>query len=186
MPNLTLFGSPTSPFVRKVLIVARELGVLSSINVKNVDVLPTKLKTEVDANGNSLGKIPTLSIDGNQALFGSQVIAQYLIDFYAEKTTTSPALLPPQPRSKAALLARYEAVLRPEQHRWQEWTDGQLAKIHRSLDKLEKWLIDRPDNKFFDGNVNLGMWPSRLRLGTGFQVCAFGVESGASGVAEVV
>jgi glutathione S-transferase len=32
---------------------------------------------------------------------------------------------------------RYEATLRPEAKRWQDWTDGQMAKITGALDALE-------------------------------------------------
>ena len=37
----------------------------------------------------------------------------------------------------AAVLCRYEAALRPERLRWDEWASNQQAKISRALDALE-------------------------------------------------
>jgi glutathione S-transferase len=37
----------------------------------------------------------------------------------------------------AAVLARYETFLRPEERRWPAWVDGQLDKVTRGLDRLE-------------------------------------------------
>src|SRR5204862_489802 len=37
----------------------------------------------------------------------------------------------------AALLARYEGALRPEEKRWPEWSQGQMKKINGVLDLLE-------------------------------------------------
>ena len=37
----------------------------------------------------------------------------------------------------AALLARYELMLRPDTLRWVDWIAGQKAKIGRALDELE-------------------------------------------------
>jgi glutathione S-transferase len=38
----------------------------------------------------------------------------------------------------AALLARYETMLRPEAFRWPEWLNGQMDKINSSLDQMQK------------------------------------------------
>ncbi|KAJ3106317.1 hypothetical protein HDU97_006515 [Phlyctochytrium planicorne] len=153
MTKYTLFGSTTSPYVRKVLIVARELNVLDSITFKETAVLPTKGETEVSANGNPLGKIPTLVVTSGSTsvpLFGSQTISQYLIDTHPASHLSLPA---PPSFSRyeiltlesladgildAALLSRYESVLRPAEKRWDDWTQGQMGKIERALDELDK------------------------------------------------
>ena len=47
----------------------------------------------------------------------------------------------------AALLARYESFLRPEEKRWPDWSKGQMKKIDGVLDQLEaevKALKGRP------------------------------------------
>ncbi|MGH6906136.1 MAG: glutathione S-transferase C-terminal domain-containing protein, partial [Geminicoccaceae bacterium] len=37
----------------------------------------------------------------------------------------------------AAVLARYETFVRPQEHRWGEWLEGQRQKFRRALDALE-------------------------------------------------
>jgi glutathione S-transferase len=37
----------------------------------------------------------------------------------------------------AALLARYEGALRPDDKRWSDWTSGQMKKVASVLDQLE-------------------------------------------------
>jgi len=39
--------------------------------------------------------------------------------------------------SDAAVLGRYETVLRPEALRWSEWSAGQMEKVNSGLDALE-------------------------------------------------
>ena len=38
----------------------------------------------------------------------------------------------------AAVNTRYETFLRPENLRWSDWVDGQMGKVRRSLDELER------------------------------------------------
>ncbi|KAJ3095021.1 hypothetical protein HDU96_001370 [Phlyctochytrium bullatum] len=173
MPKLTLFQSPTSPFVRKVLVLARELGVFTSLELKDGVVLPTMIESNVSQNGNPLGKIPTLVVD-ETPLFGSQVICQYLLEGHSVDPAVTQTFLPPSTSPhrfavltletlgdgmcEAALLARYETALRPEQYRWEDWTNGQLAKITRALNELEKRL-EKNEGKGFLGTsegVTLG------------------------------
>lgn len=75
---MKLHWSPRSPFVRKVMIVLHETGLLDRVTCvrtvvasaaePNADLLPD----------NPLGKIPTLVLDDGSALFDSRVIAEYL------------------------------------------------------------------------------------------------------------
>ena len=39
----------------------------------------------------------------------------------------------------AALLARYEAILRPADKQWAEWTIGQMDKVRCALDQMQRW-----------------------------------------------
>jgi glutathione S-transferase len=50
----------------------------------------------------------------------------------------------------AALLARYEGFLRPEDRRWPDWTKGQMKKIDGVLDQLEA------EAKSLKGKITLG------------------------------
>jgi glutathione S-transferase len=78
-----LHWSPRSPFVRKIMIVLHETGLLDRVDcvrtmvsmsaAPNADLLPD----------NPLGKIPTLVLDDGRALFDSRVIAEYLDGLHA-------------------------------------------------------------------------------------------------------
>jgi glutathione S-transferase len=96
---------------------------------------------------NPLGKVPTFFTDDGTVLFDSRVIVEYL------NTLAGGALVPRDGGLRwhvlveqaladgildAALLARYETAVRPENLRWAEWTAGQLDKIQCALDDLEK------------------------------------------------
>src|SRR5690606_30326990 len=65
--RMKLHWSPSSPFVRKVLIVAHELGLAERIACVRAAVGPARLNPEVMAD-NPLNKIPTL-VDGRMVLF---------------------------------------------------------------------------------------------------------------------
>ena len=39
----------------------------------------------------------------------------------------------------AALLARYETAVRPQELRWEAWTRSQLDKVGSAIDQLEGW-----------------------------------------------
>lgn len=134
MPEL-LYAAP-SPFVRKVRIVAAELGL--PLTLTEVAASPVAAAPEVTAR-NPLGKIPALVTPDAGVLYDSAVICAYL--------GAGSALYPEggagwQARRRealadglidAALLARYETTLRPEALRWPDWTAGQMDKVHRAL-----------------------------------------------------
>ena len=60
----------------------------------------------------------------------------------------------------AAVLARYETHLRPEDLRWKGWLEGQLTKVWAALDSLEKdWL------PFLEGRMTMGHIAAAAALG---------------------
>lgn len=100
---------------------------------------------------NPLGKIPALERDNGCTLYDSRVICQYLASLSPEAAAFYPAapalweVLTLEATADgildAALLMRYEEVLRPEAARSPGWVEGQWAKIARSLDALEsRWM----------------------------------------------
>jgi glutathione S-transferase len=142
---MKLFFSANSPFVRKCLVVAHELGLAQRIELLACDVSPVQRDDTVVAN-NPLGKIPTLITDDGSALYDSRVICEYL-DHLA-----GGSLFPPAGAARwqalrlqaladgmadASVLARYEVAVRPEALRWDSWSEGQLGKVARSLAALE-------------------------------------------------
>lgn len=74
--RMLLHWSPRSPFVRKVMIVAHELGLQDRIDrVRSVvggTIIHTGLMEE-----NPLGKLPTLALDDGRVLYDSAVICEY-------------------------------------------------------------------------------------------------------------
>jgi glutathione S-transferase len=143
---MKLYFSPFSPYVRKCLVVAHELGLNDRVTLLPSSAHPVQRDPTIIAS-NPLGKVPTLLTDDGQALYDSRVICEYLDDLGGG------GLFPKAGPARwqalmlhalgdgmldAALLARYEDVARPEAIRWKEWRAGQLDKIETSLAYLER------------------------------------------------
>ncbi|PBI83295.1 putative GST-like protein YibF [Variovorax boronicumulans] len=142
---MKIFFSPASPFVRKCMVVAHELGVADRIEKLPSAAGPVKRDARILPT-NPLGQVPTFLTDDGQALFDSRVICEYLDTAYAGGLfpAAGPArwarlteLSLADGMTGAALLARYETMLRPEALRWSDWTDGQLDKVRTGLEWLE-------------------------------------------------
>lgn len=142
---MKIFHSPASPFVRKCMVVAHELGIADRIEKLPSAAGPVKRDASILPK-NPLGQVPTFVCDDGQVLYDSRVICEYL------DATHSGALFPKSGTERwsrltelaladgmtaAALLARYETMLRPEALRWNDWTEGQLAKVRTGLEWLE-------------------------------------------------
>lgn len=143
---MKLFHSHASPFVRKCLVSAFELGLRDRIELVNCSASPVTRNPEI-ATLNPLGKIPTLITDDGKVLYDSRVICEY---FDAE---SGHRLIPTRGEARlqalvlqsladgindAAILARYESALRPEALRWNDWLDGQMAKVSAGLAEVER------------------------------------------------
>jgi glutathione S-transferase len=74
---MKLHWSPRSPFVRKVMIVAHETGLIDRIECVRSVVASTKPHAEL-MRDNPLSKIPTLVLDDGTVLYDSPVICEYL------------------------------------------------------------------------------------------------------------
>ena len=143
---MKLLTAPASPFGRKVKIVAIEKGVLDRIEVVAIATTPAA-PNEALARDNPLAKIPTLVLDDGRALYDSFVICDYLDTLHAGgkvipaaggrrwEVLTVHAL--GNGIADAAILCRYESVLRPEALRWPDWLRGQMQKVTAGLDWLE-------------------------------------------------
>lgn len=146
---MKLFHSHASPFVRKVLVVAHEVGLADRLDLQPAAAHPVNRSAAIRAE-NPLGQVPTLVTDDGLALFDSRVICEYLDalgggGLFGE----GPARWRTLARAAmgdglldAALLARYEAGARPEGLRWEAWTRGQMAKVADVLDALERIAPD--------------------------------------------
>lgn len=136
---MKLFFSPFSPFVRKCLVVARELGIDRQIELLPAAASPVKRDLSIS---NPLGKIPALLTEEGEVLVDSRVICEYLNQraqgsLYPENSKARYAALTLQALADgimdAAVLVRYENAIRPEALRWAEWQAGQLDKIESAL-----------------------------------------------------
>lgn len=75
---MKLHWSPRSPFVRKVMIVLHETGLVDRVEcIRSVVAFAAPPNPAVLAD-NPLGKIPVLILDDGSALFDSRVICEYL------------------------------------------------------------------------------------------------------------
>ncbi len=74
---MKLYWSSRSPFVRKVMVTAHEVGVAGSIRTERVVVSAAAPNSDVMA-ANPLNKIPTLVLDDGTPLYDSRVICEYL------------------------------------------------------------------------------------------------------------
>lgn len=143
---MKIFYSPASPFVRKVHVAALELGL-----DERLEKLPSAAHpVNRDANiveHNPTGKVPTFFTDDNEVLFDSRVICEYL-DSLAGGNKLFPLAGAARWRAlreqavgdgliEAALLVRYETLVRPKEFCWQPWLDGQWAKLRSSLTVIE-------------------------------------------------
>jgi glutathione S-transferase len=152
---MKLFYSATSPFVRKCLVSAWELGVRERLELVPAAAHPVNRDRSVVAR-NPLGKIPTL-VTEDGVLYDSRVICEYL------NSLGDGHLLPKQGPGRwavlvdqaladgimdAAVLTRYEEAVRPESLRWKDWIAGQLDKVSCGLAQIElrkNGLGDRVD-----------------------------------------
>ena len=165
---MKLFYLSASPFVRKVIVVAEELGISGRIEKLACAPGPVTRDMNVVAR-NPLGKVPTLLTDEGDALFDSRVISEYL-----DTTFGNGQLFPVDPAARwralreqaiadglldAAILVRYESALRPEELRWDAWKGGQLEKVAASLAAIEADIDDNADR------VDIGAISTACALG---------------------
>lgn len=79
MTTMKLHWSPRSPYVRKVMICAHEMGIVDRLTLVRSVAAMTKPNPQIMAD-NPLSKIPTLVLDDGTTLFDSVVICEYLDD----------------------------------------------------------------------------------------------------------
>jgi glutathione S-transferase len=97
---MKLHWSPRSPFVRKVMIVAHERGLVDRITCVRTVAATSKPHAEL-MKDNPLSKIPTLLLDDGAAIYDSPVICEYL-----DALDGTPKLFPSEPKARLAALRR--------------------------------------------------------------------------------
>ena len=154
---MKLFYTPTSPFVRKALVAAHELGLADRVETVLLRPSPTQADATL-SRANPLNKIPALVLDDGAALYDSPVICEYL-----DALAGGGRILPPAGPARwdvlrtqaladgvldASILVFYERLHRPAELHWQAWLDGQTQKAQQGLDALDEAAArfgDAPD-----------------------------------------
>lgn len=145
---LKLIGSLTSPYTRKVRVVAAE---------KRIE-LPLQLESVAPADSpvnafNPLGKVPVLVREDGSTLFDSRVIVEFL-----DHASPISRLIPADHRERievrrwealadgvvdAGVLVRAESQ-RPMHERSPAWVERQMGKVARGLAELDRELAAKP------------------------------------------
>jgi glutathione S-transferase len=146
--SMKLFYSPTSPYVRKVMVLLHETNQLNHVQLIPASGTPLSPADEL-LGKNPLTKVPALERPDGPTLFDSRVICAYLDDrgkngLYSSGNArwdilTLEALA--DGILDAALLMTYEYRQRPEDKQMPEWVDGQWGKIERACAALNtQWM----------------------------------------------
>lgn len=147
--------SPTSPYVRKVMITVIETGQESVI--ETVPTNPWDPETDLP-NDNPLGKVPALVVDEGLTLFDSPVICEYLCSRVGAGLVPSGGINRWRVLRLEALgdgildaaVLRFLEGKRPEEIQKPDWIERQKRTIGRAVDSLE---------------AAVGEWGEELTLG---------------------
>ncbi len=142
---MKLRWSPGSPYVRKVMVMAHEIGLVDQLEL--IPTNPWDAETDIGED-NPLGKVPCLILEDETNIFDSLLICEYLDDLHS-----GTHLFPRANRElhwlalrlhaaaqgilDAAVACRIEETFRPTNYRWDDWIDRQKVVIGRGLDFLE-------------------------------------------------
>lgn len=165
---MRLYYTPTSPFVRKVMLVAHETGQARSI--ETVLLRPSPLEADAGlSSDNPLNKIPALVRQGAPVLYDSAVICEYLDSLHAGRK-----LYPERGEARwralriaalcdgiveAGVSAFYERHHRPKEMQWAPWVAGQTVKAKQGLDALER------DAASFEADVDIAQIGAAAAIG---------------------
>lgn len=140
---MILIGQYNSPFVRRVAISLRILGLGYEHDTRSVFA-------DFDAvrRINPLGRIPSLALDDGNVLINSAAI----LDWLDQSAGPQRALIPPAGTERRHVLHRmalatgvidkagaaaYERLIRPAPYRWPEWIERCLTQAAGGLEALE-------------------------------------------------
>ncbi|MCD9147243.1 glutathione S-transferase [Pseudophaeobacter flagellatus] len=142
---MKLHYAPTSPFVRKVMVLLHETETLDQVTLNQVVTSPFAPSADVQAQ-NPLAKIPALEREDGGVLFDSRVICDYLnmragADLYNKGWDSKVLEALADGLMDAAVLAAYELRLRPEDQQSQDWIKAQHGKVLAACTALNaQWM----------------------------------------------
>jgi len=156
-----------SPYARKVLVLAHEVGLADRLQVIHHETSPT-LRNEEVFQANPLGKVPVLILDDGFALFDSNVICEYLDGLHA-----GVKLIPQSGHARlfslrlqalahgicdAGIAVRHETERRPEPYRYPAMRDGQIEKLIAAYDFIEHegFAFDSKSDRSSPQTIDIG------------------------------
>jgi glutathione S-transferase len=161
---MKLHWSPKSPFVRKVLLAAEELGLADRIEKMRTVVIPSK-PNPVLQQDNPLSKTPTLILDDGTRLYDSPVLIEYLDSLHDGRK-----MIPPAAPERWIALRRQALAdgmldiltqwrdenMRPQDKQSQPMLAAYRSKITASLDRLESEIHDVARTPFDVAHIAIG------------------------------
>jgi glutathione S-transferase len=159
---MKLHWSPRSPFVRKVMVAAHELGLIEQLSLVRT-VVAMKATNKDLLPDNPLSKLPTLVLDDGTPLYDSVVICEYFDTLH-----DGPKLFPSDPTAKWTALRRHalgDGILellilwrneRERDHPAQAFLTSFQEKYDASLETLEEDAADIAATPFGIGHIAIG------------------------------
>jgi glutathione S-transferase len=161
---MKLHWSPRSPFVRKVMIVAHEIGIADRLDYVRTVVMTSKPNPELMLE-NPLSKLPTLVLDDGAVLYDSPVICEYFDGLHG-----GPKLFPAAGKERFTALRRQALAdgfmdflllwrneeTRPADHRSQQHLASFAARKDAVVTSLEKEAPELEASAFSIGHVAIG------------------------------
>ena len=145
---MQLIGSLSSPYVRKVRVLAEEKGLDIPLVLEDVWAAGSQIQ-----HRNPLGKVPCLILDDGRTLYDSRVICQYL-DALPPANAVIPVAGPERIEVlrwealadgvlDAGVLMRLENTQRTPAERSEKWLERQRGKVTAGLTAMAGALNDR-------------------------------------------
>lgn len=160
---MTLFWSSRSPYVRKVMVAAHEIGVQDRFTIVRKNVATLKPDDEV-TKANPLGKIPALVREDGTSLYDSSVICEFL-----DGLRPKPTLFPTDSAARLVALRQQATgnglmdlmvIGRAERLRPDGRSEAHVAAYYRkmitTLDRLEVEADSLMDAPFSIGPLTIG------------------------------
>jgi len=163
--QMILHWSPRSPYVRKVMIAAHEMGLQDRLTIVRTVAGGTKPHLDL-MKVNPVGKIPTLELEDGTAIYDSPVIIEYLDTLH-----TGPKLYPAAWPERLTALRRHalgQGMLdnalpllaegfRPPERQSEPHKELWRAKLRNCVDALEHEAEALAGSAFSVGHIAIGV-----------------------------
>ena len=155
---MKLVYNPRSPFARKCLAAAIELGLEDKIELTKAEVGIGVTNEPYTSGVNPLGKVPALILDDGTSIVDSGIIVEYLDDLAGggrliprgqERWRVLSEHAIAQGMTDAVVWTGRERAVRPKELHWQALDDDLVRRIKQALG----WFEARPAS--LDGPINM-------------------------------